>query len=251
MFLTSCSCKDLLTFIGQGVKHPFSSVSALARTSSVVQNHSNGPRRNGHLGSKEASTSLYCPLIFPSTYQAFLSAPQESISECIYLEAQCFQPVQKYYKPNISMASLQGDCNSDWGRNNWLHGYSSWAVSVTTEMAEAVLSLWVHFPLELSCGMAFAGTPNLLLHKVSWHSLTYSLMYFDLILADLLLKKRRNSCMSLSASSTLMAVPSSRKTIVSKTSTEAFTSYVNNPQLRKSSQARCSGRECGFFPFNP
>lgn len=54
--------------------------------------------------------------------------------------------------------------------------------------------------------------------------------------------------MSLFASPTLMAVPSSRKTIMSKTSTDDFTKFMlNNPQLSKSSQAMCSGEECGFF----
>lgn len=127
-------------------------------------------------------------------------------------------------------SSLRGDCNSDWSTNNWLHRYSYWALSVTTEMAEAVavLSFRVHLPVELSCGMAFVGTPNLLLHKVSWHRLTYCLMYFELILADLLLKKIRNTCMSLSASSALMAVPSSRKTVMSKMSTDAFTKVMLN-----------------------
>lgn len=94
--------------------------------------------------------------------------------------------------------------------------------------AVAVLSFRVHLPLELSCGMAFVGTPNLLLPKVSWRRLTYCLMYFKLILADLLLKKIRDTCTSLSASSALMAVPSSRKTVMSKTSSDAFTKVMLN-----------------------
>lgn len=120
--------------------------------------------------------------------------------------------------------TLQGDCNSDWSRNNWLHGYGYWAVSVTTKMVEAVavLSSRVYLPLELNCGMAFVGIHNLLLLKVRWHNLTYCSMYFELILADLLLKKIRNTCTSLSASSTLMVVPSSRKTVMSTTSTKVM-----------------------------
>lgn len=53
-------------------------------------------------------------------------------------------------------------------------------------------------------------------------------MYFKLILADLLLKKIRDTCTSLSASSALMAVPSSRKTVMSKTSSDAFTKVMLN-----------------------
>lgn len=103
-------------------------------------------------------------------------------------------------------------------------------MSVITEMADtvAVLSFRVHLPPELSCGMTFVGTPNLLLHKVSWHRLTYCLKYFELILADLLLKKIRNTCTSLFASPTLMAVPSSRKPVMSKTFTDVFTKVMLN-----------------------
>jgi len=102
--------------------------------------------------------------------------------------------------------------------------------TLTAETAEAfaVLFFRVHLPLEFSCGTASMGTPNLLLHKVSWPSLTYCLMYFEIILADLLLKQIRNTCVSLSAGSALMRVPSSRKAIMSETSTDAFTKVIQH-----------------------
>lgn len=98
---------------------------------------------------------------------------------------------------------------------------------VTTDMAEAVpvLSFRVHLPLELSCGTASVGTSTL--HKVSWCCLiTYCLMYFELILADLLLKQIIDACMSFSAASALVTVPSGTKAVVSKTSTDAFTKVL-------------------------
>lgn len=100
---------------------------------------------------------------------------------------------------------------------------------VTTDMAEAVpvLSFRVHLPLELSCGTASVGISTLLLYKVSWCCLiTYCLMYFELILADLLLKQIIDACMSFSAASALVTMPSGRKAVVSKTSTDAFTKVL-------------------------